>query len=220
MAKNEKCLIVCNGSLTKKLLNSFTKLNKPRRVIDIIACDGASEFLYVNKVAPDVIIGDLDGIAKKTLEYCKRKKVSIKKVVDQNRNDLEKAIGYAVSKKYRRVYVIGFSGKRFDHTLNNLSVLKKFHKRVELCMFDDNFEMRFVNRKIEFGYRKGKVVSLIPMPYASGITTYGLKFALKNRRLEFGVSEGALNESTCGKIVVSIKRGLLLVIKEHFGLVG
>jgi len=206
--------------LYKKLLFSFTKLNKPRRVIDIIACDGASDFLYRNKVMPDAIIGDLDGITERTLEYYKRKKVSVKKVVDQNRNDLEKALGYAVQKKYERVYIIGFAGKRFDHTLNNLSVLKNFHKKIELCMFDDKFEMRFVNRNIEFGYRKGKIVSLIPMPVASGITTSGLKFPLKNGKLEFGISEGALNESISSMVRVSIKKGLLLVIKEHFGFIS
>lgn len=211
------CLIVCNGTLNKKLLFSFKKLNKPRKVIDIVACDGASDFLYVNKVMPDVIIGDLDGITKRTLEYYKRKKVSIKKVVNQNRNDLEKALGYAVLKKYRRVYVIGFSGKRFDHTLNNLSVLKKFHKKCDLRLYDNQFEMIFVNRKIEFDYRKGRVVSLIPMPEAGGVTTKGLKYALKNEKLEFGIREGALNVSVGDRVSISVKKGLLLVIKEHFG---
>jgi thiamine pyrophosphokinase len=196
------------------------KLNKPRRAIDIIACDGASEFLRKNNLIPQDIIGDMDGTTKQTLEYYKSKKVSVKKVIDQNRNDLEKALGYAVGKKYKRVYVIGFSGKRFDHTLNNLSVLKKFHKKTGLILYDDNFEMRFVSEKTEFGYRDGKVVSLIPLPKASGITTYGLKYALKNGKLEFGVKEGALNESIGSKVSISIKSGILLVIKEHFGVIG
>lgn len=214
------CLIVCNGALNKKLLFSFTKLNKPRRVIDIIACDGASEFLYVNKIMPDVIIGDLDGITKKTLDHYKRKKVSVKKVIDQNRNDLEKALGYAVEKKYKQVYIIGFAGKRFDHTLNNLSVLKKFHRKAKLVLYDGSFEMWFVNKKFAFSYRNGKVVSMIPMPFAGGITTSGLKYALKNGRLEFGMKEGALNESIGSRVSISVKSGLLLVIKKHFGEIG
>jgi len=211
------CLIVCNGTLNKKLLNRFIKLNKPRRVIDIIACDGASDFLYRNKVMPDVIIGDLDGITKKTLQYYKRKKVSVNKVVDQNRNDLEKSLGYVVGKKYKRVNVIGFAGMRFDHTLNNLSVLKKFCQKCDLRLFDNQFEMRFVNRTVEFDYPKGKVISLIPIPSASGITTSGLKYPLKNGKLAFGVKEGALNESIGNKVSISLKKGSLLMIKEHFG---
>ena len=71
--KLKSCLIVCNGHFTKKELNSFTKLNKPRKVIDIIACDGASDFLRRCNVIPDVIIGDLDSVNPQTLKYyCKK----------------------------------------------------------------------------------------------------------------------------------------------------
>lgn len=209
----KKCLIVCNGSLTKKLLNRFTN-NKLRSHYNIISCDGASDFLYRHKVFPDVIIGDMDGIEPKTLKYFKSKKVRIKTVEDQNQNDLEKALGFAISKKFNKVNIIGFVGKRFDHTINNLSILKKFYMKADIIVYDLNFEIRFIKKNIKLDCRIGDVVSIIPLFKASGIKTSGLKHPLKNESLEFGVREGALNEAVDKTVSVSFKNGHLLLLRQ------
>lgn len=204
-------MIVCNGHFTKKELNSFTKLNKPRRVIDIIACDGASDFLKVHNILPDVIIGDLDSAKPATLKYFSKKKVLIKKVYDQNKNDLEKAIIYALSKKYKLINIIGLTGKRLDHTLNNISVLRKFHKKADIRFYENGFTGRIISKKTGLTCNIGDIVSLIPLPKATGITTKGLKYPLKNESLEFGVRSGALNEASLTKVNISIRSGILLL---------
>ena len=93
------CIIVSNGKIYKKDLIKLLEFNKPRRAISIIACDGASDFLKSCEVIPDIIIGDLDSVKPQTLKYFSRRKVTVKKVINQNKNDLEKAILYALSKK-------------------------------------------------------------------------------------------------------------------------
>ena len=208
----KECLIVCNGQLTKKELSQFTKFNKPRRAINIIACDGASDFLKSCGVIPNVIIGDLDSAKPETLKYFSKKKVIVKKVFDQNKNDLEKAITYALSKKFRVINIIGFGGKRLDHTLNNLSILKKFYRKAKIKIYENGFVGEIIGKHAEFECRIGSVVSLIPLPKAAGVTTNGLKYSLKNGTLEFGVREGALNEAVESKIRISLTNGHLLVL--------
>lgn len=210
----KECLIVCNGHFTKKELNSFTKLNKPRRVIDIIACDGASDFLRKHKVLPDVIIGDLDSVKPATLKYFSAKKVLIKKVYDQNKNDLEKALMFSLGKKYKLIHIIGLSGKRLDHTLNNISVIKKYHRKADILFCENGFTGRIISKKIELNCRIGDIVSLIPLPKATGITTSGLKYPLKNGTLEFGVRSGALNEAVSEVVNISLKKGCLLLLNK------
>ncbi len=207
-------MIVCNGHLTKKDLYRFTKLNKPCKVIDIIACDGASDFLKTANVTPDVIIGDLDSVKPRTLKYFSKKKVLIKQVKDQNKNDLEKAIKYAISKKCRDINIIGFAGKRLDHTLNNISILKKYHKKAKIRIYENEFEGMIISSKVEFSCKIGDTVSLIPLPKAIGVITSGLKYLLKNETLLMGVRSGALNEAVSEDVKVSVRKGELLIFKS------
>ncbi len=211
------CLIVCNGKLTKRLLAGFTEKNKPRKVIDIIACDGACNFMHRNKFKPDVIVGDIDSANLKAVNFFKKHGVKIKKDPDQYSNDLEKSLRYAIKNKYKKIYIAGFGGKRFDHTLNNLSVLKKYYKKAGIILYDETFMYSLVNKKIEFDYKIGEVVSLIPLPKAAGVKTSGLKYALNGGILELGIREGGMNEAITEKVSISIKKGDLLVFRKHFG---
>jgi thiamine pyrophosphokinase len=209
------CLIVCDGSLSKKLLDKFVKLNKPRKQVEIISCDGASDFLRRHSVMPDYIIGDLDTIKPKTLAYYKNKKVIVKKNLNQNKNDLEKALDLAFSKRFKNISIIGFSGKRFDHSVNNLSILKRYYRKANIMVYDNMFEMFIINKSAEFNCKKGDIVSLIPLPEAKGIKTTGLKYPLKNETLTFGKREGALNEAAGNFVKIVINKGALLVFKMY-----
>jgi len=210
-----RALIVCNGELQKSLINKFTVLNKPQKQLEIIAADGASDFLCKNKILPDVIIGDLDSISPSAKKYFTGKNVKIRRIIDQNRNDLEKCIGYAIDNGFIEISVVGFSGDRFDHTINNLSILKKFHRKANIKVYDRDFEYFFINKNIEFECKPGDVLSLIALPKAKGITTKGLKYPLNNETLEFGVKEGALNSAALKTVAIKYQKGYLLVIKQH-----
>lgn len=206
------CLIVCNGELSKKTLNKIIANNKPR--LQVISCDGASEFLRKCNLTPDYIVGDLDSITTSTLAFFKKKKSSIKKVVNQNKNDLEKALDLAISKKINKIIITGLTGKRFDHSLNNLSILKKYNRKAGITIYEKGFEMRLIKKSAEFAAKPGDIISLIPLPKASGVKTEGLKYKLNNETLDFGKREGALNEAVENNIKIWIAKGDLLIIKE------
>ena len=207
----KKCLIAANGLLTKAELERFTKLIKPRKVIDIIACDGASDFLLKEKITPDAVIGDMDSASAATIRTLTAAGVPFIKQAAQDKNDLEKALDYALSEKYTEINVIGFTGKRFDHSLNNLSILLRYSKRSLLKMYDDKFRYYFVRDKIELTCAVGAAVSLIPLSKASGVKTSGLKYPLNKEALKLGKREGALNEAVSESICIKLKKGVLLV---------
>jgi thiamine pyrophosphokinase len=184
----------------------------------IISCDGASDFLYRHKVIPDYIIGDLDAIKPETLAYYKKKKVVVKKIADQNSNDLEKAIKLAISKNLKNISIIGFTGRRYDHALNNLSIIKRYYKKAKIRIYDNQFEMFIISKSYEFNCKKGDVVSLIPLPEANGVKTTGLKYPLNRETLVFGKREGALNETTGNYVRIEVRIGELLVCKSYSSL--
>ncbi|MGA2667607.1 MAG: thiamine diphosphokinase [Ignavibacteria bacterium] len=216
-SKAKACLIVCDGSISKKLIHSFVQSASKRTIIPIISADGASNTLFKLKIKPQYIIGDLDSIKFDVFDHYLELGVEIKQVREQEHNDFEKAIMFAISRKFKKIYVIGFAGKRTDHTLNNFSLLKKYSKKINITYIDDEFEISFARMNEEFEYQKGEVLSIQGMPAAFGVTTYGLKYPLHNETLEFGKREGALNEAIEDHIRIEFKKGDLLIFKKHFG---
>lgn len=189
-------------------------------MLNIIAADGAADFLFRHKIIPDSITGDFDSISTDTLRYFKTKKVTINKVADQNSNDLEKAIRLSQLMKMKKIFVIGYGGRRIDHTLNNFSILKKYYGKAEIHFIDDTFEIFFSAKPVKFSYKKNETLSIFALDEKVRVTTEGLKYNLKNETLQFGVREGALNSTSSTNINLNVTKGTLLIFKKHFGEIG
>lgn len=212
MQKNNNCLIVLNGDINLHLLTDFINTQHPV----IISADGASNFLYKHKIIPHYIIGDLDSITKLTFNFFKSKNVEIFTDIDQDYSDFEKAINLALKLKLKDICVIGYEGKRVDHTLNNFSIMKKYYKKCEIKCIDIAYEAFFIKQKIKFNYPILQTISLLAMPKASGIKTKGLIYPLENETLEMGKREGALNVSNDKTVSIEFSKGDLLLFKKHF----
>jgi thiamine pyrophosphokinase len=78
-------------------------------------------------------------------------------------------------------------------------------------MIDKEFEIFYVKNNVSFKSVPGKTVSFMAMPVAKGISTKGLKYALKDETLEFGIREGTLNKTSAKTINISFKSGNLLL---------
>ena len=112
-------VIIANGEFP---IHSIP-LNKLNEAESILACDGAADYLLKKGYVPDIIIGDLDSISSKN----KRKYLDIiVEIKDQSKNDLRKAIDYAIGNNINDIIIIGASGKREDHLIGNIFSLLKF----------------------------------------------------------------------------------------------
>ena len=204
---------MCNGEIHRPTLLKFVN----QKDIFLIATDGAANVLHKYSIVPNVIIGDLDSIKYETLRHFKNKKVIIRRVFNQDQNDLEKAILHAINHKLRNIYVMGFSGGRLDHTLNNLSVMRKYFRKCSLTMIDKEFEITFIDKNSLIDYWSDKTISLFAFQKVSGIKTQGLKYPINDESLEFGIRQGTLNSSSSKTVQIEIGKGVLLLFKKHFG---
>ena len=207
-------LIICNGDIDEKFLRRIVKSN---RRPTLIAADGASNTLKLIKVIPDYITGDLDSIKSSVLKYYRHQDVKIKKIPEQEHTDFEKSIKLALTLKLKNLRVIGYGGKRIDHTINNFSVLKRYHKKADIRFVDAEFEVFYTDKAAEFNYRKGDTISFLGMPKAAGVKTRGLLYPLNDEPLEFGLREGILNQASLDKIKIAMKAGNLLIFRKHYG---
>jgi len=210
MEKTE-AIILLNGKLHFNIFKKYFDKNTY-----LICADGAANSIKKRNIIPNIIIGDLDSAKKSTLKYFRKKGVLIRKIDEQETTDFEKALMYSIENNFKNILIFGASSNRQDHTLNNYSVLKRYSKALNLKIIDSKFEIFFIDRSIVFDYPKGKSISMMPIPFAGGITTSGLKYQLDKEDLEFGLREGTLNISEKNSVSINFEKGDLLLFKRHF----
>jgi thiamine pyrophosphokinase len=206
--KVNRLLIICNGDIPKRKI-----IFKILKEIDFIICaDGGANHASKLDITPDLIIGDMDSISAKT--QIRFKKIKTIKIDDQNSTDLEKALTHALTLKPEFVYITAAFGDRIDHSLTNLSILRKYNNKLNIEIITNNNILRLISKPIEFNGKIGDTISLVPLGKVSRIKTQGLKYPLNNEELEFGIREGQSNEIISNPVKIDFKKGELFVITD------
>ncbi len=205
-----KALIIANGKPPRK--SDLLWLRK-RGYEFLIAADGGANWLAKVDILPDLIIGDLDSIGENALRKFEER-VKIKKIKRQNDTDVEKAIKYAVSKKFEEVILLGASGDRLDHTLCNIGNLLKYADKIKIGMLHEKSFARVYKGEFELRTEPGETISFYAFSDDCLITARGLKYKLENEPLPFGVRSSTSNVAL-GK-AIKIKAGgcKIILIRE------
>ena len=208
-----KGLIICGGSVEdtqylKRYLND----------IDLVICaDRGGMYAKQMGIMPHLLLGDMDSIPKDVLNYYKENKVEMELFPsEKDMTDSEIAIWRAVSMGCDELVIMGAVGSRIDHSMANICMLKKLlEKNIKAVIVNKNNEIRLINDSIELTKDEGYCVSLLPLTKkVTGITTKGLYYSLNDGELEMGISLGVSNEFVDDVAKITIKEGLLLVIKS------
>jgi thiamine pyrophosphokinase len=178
-------VIICDGQ--------FPKSEYPRYLVRsadfTICCDGAlvkylraSRSIFGEERTPDLVIGDMD-----TLSPAMQKKYSeiIVKVEEQEHNDQTKAVRWALEniEGLARIYIIGTTGGRLDHTIGNASLLMEYSRMFDLDArgiyieaVTDNGSAFAVNDTTEFDCGIGRQVSIFSPDNSLKIRSTGLEY--------------------------------------------
>jgi len=203
-------LVFCNGDmLSQKAIDPLLQ-GEPF----IICADGGANKARLLGIRPHAIIGDLDSISARTRKHFSR--VETIHIADQESTDLEKALEFLLKLLIPSAIVVGATGGRPDHSLANLSILKKYHKKIRLLFSDPFCDIQIIEGKIVFDAIVGSVISLMPLDRCEGIHTIGLKYPLDNESLELGEREGTSNIVISSPVQITVKSGclLLFVVKK------
>jgi thiamine pyrophosphokinase len=207
-------LIVCSGSIMD--YSHYKKYFEKAKYV--ICVDGGAKHIREMGIVPNVLIGDLDSISDVDFQYLKDKKVeTIKYPSQKDMTDAEIAVDFAADKGFEEIIIIGGIGTRLDHSLANVLLLKKLlDKGIKGILLNENNEITLIKDKIEIEKEKGVKLSLLPLSgVVEGITTKGLYYPLNNEDIEIGSSRGVSNEFKDEVAEVSIKSGILIVIKSR-----
>ncbi len=175
----------------------------------IVCADGGANIAARLGIRPDAIVGDCDSLSHATQRKFRNAEILYRP--SQYATDLEKAFDYCLEKRIRTIVVVGATGKRLDHTLSNMSIIRKYHGRLSIRCIDQYGEAFLVTKKNTFTVAVGQIVSLVPLGKCRGVTTDGLRYQLTHETLEVGVREGQSNVATKGRVKISVNHGTLLI---------
>lgn len=207
-------LIISGGELNSNFLKEFIKNNN---INNIIAVDKGLEALDENGILPNYIVGDFDSINKNVLSKYENNAEVIKLNPEKDFSDTHMALKLAIKIKSTSIYILGAMGKRIDHALANIHILKEaLDNNIECKILDSNNEIQLITTgKYKVGNFGYKYVSLIPLTTkVEGITLTGFKYPLNNATLEIGHSIGVSNELIKDIATIEIKSGILIFIKS------
>ena len=206
-------LIICNGEI-----RDFSFYKKYFNKADLVICaDGAAYHMSRFGVVPHILIGDFDSITTDEYNHFLRQGVKIKKFpAEKDKTDTELAVEYALDAGCREITLIGAVGSRIDHTLSNVFLLKKIVES-GACgwIVDEKNQLTLIKKNITLVKEHNEKVSILPLSEkVEGITTKGLYYPLCNATLVHGSSRGISNEFTGVTAEITVKKGLLLVLKS------
>ena len=193
------------------LLNGEPPTNPPNiSNYDIIcATDGAYQFLEKNKIKPNFISGDFDSIENLP------KDIEVIHTPNQDFTDFDKILQILFEKGFKNVDVFGASGKEQDHFLGNLHTAIQWKNKISLTFFDNHSRYFLADKNTEILNSVDKIISLVPFPEATNITTKGLQYPLQDEKLTFGQRIGTRNKAIKNKVEISFKTGEMFIFINH-----
>lgn len=185
----------------------------------VIAADGGAAHVESAGGVCDVIVGDQDSVPGATLD---RARAAGADILDfptaKDATDGELALREALHRGASSITIVGaLGGPRVDHLLANVALLAHPDlRRVDAVIEDAAHRIWLVSESSSWRGDAGDCVTLLAVGGdAHGVTTHGLRYALRDGTLSHGSSLGVSNEMTGRKAGLSVARGSVLVIHEH-----
>lgn len=209
-----KALVIANGSV--KDIQFYKEQVVKGKDYDLILCaDGGMNNCLKLGLIPNIVIGDFDSIHNDSLDYIHSHDIEmIRYPKEKDKTDTELVLDYLIERNYKHITLIGCIGDRVDHSLANISLLKKLLDNGVLAyIVDEKNIITLINSEVTLENHKGKTVSLLPYSNCvKGVTTFDLYYPLKDHTLYRESSYGISNIILSDLAKVKVSHGDLLII--------
>lgn len=202
---NDWLLIADGERISKKKLQLLSQGKK------VIVLDGAYQYTKSCGLKIDVLLGDFDTINPIDLAEA-RKNLHVVEASNQNKTDLEKAIEYLDTVNVDSIHIAAATGKRLQHTLYNLLILKKYHNDQRPLILVSEIEIirYYQDAEIEISGYENDNIALLGFPEGI-ITTSGLKYDVKDFVMQFEKHNSICNVLVSNHAHIKIIGGVLVI---------
>lgn len=188
--------------------NSFSKLYNKDDDEFIIGCDGGCKVLGDLNINYDLALGDFDSFSESLINPNITK---MKFKSEKDESDLELALDYALKLDPEKILIYNATGKRIDHLLASINLLKKY-KNNNIIILDEDNEIS-VSSSAVFLRNYYKYISFFSIAEETVISLRGFKYNLDNYHLSQQDSLCLSNEITTVGHLITNKE--VLVIKSR-----
>ena len=207
-----KALVLVNGELYKP--DVLRRRIRAETFDLVLGADGGARYAYTLNVTLNAIIGDLDSLSDLEQQGINNTEF-IAYPAEKDETDLELALLYAEEQGADQIIIVGALGERMDMTIANMLLIT--HASFSSCRIEvwHGEQTGWVIKPPgeDISGHTGDIISLIPMGgYASGITTRGLKYSLKDEKLSMVTTRGISNLLESPLAHIKLSEGLLLAI--------
>jgi thiamine pyrophosphokinase len=221
MAGPAHALIVADGDVDVAAMRRLAPGSPDGDEILLIAADGGAAKVLAADLLPDIVVGDFDSLRPAERVRLEGLGIDLREArADKDESDMELCILTAIEAGAARISILGaLGGSRPEHTLANIWLLAdpRF-AGVEIEILGNASRTFLVGTLDGPGHGRidgvaGDFVSLFPVGGpASGVTTEGLRFPLRDEELPVGPSRGLSNELLAQHGSVTTGRGRLLIV--------
>ncbi|MEG2016903.1 MAG: thiamine diphosphokinase [Clostridium sp.] len=182
----------------------------------ILAADSGADIVDKYDIEPDYLLGDFDSINGEVLEKLTKGVKTTKLPREKDFTDTHIAVLNAINMGAKEIVLLGCTGKRIDHFMANLCLLKvMLEYGVSGCIVDEMNEIYLIDKSSSINGEIGQVFSLFSYCEDTiGLTIEGAKYPLENYNLQQGDNLTVSNEFLKEQVEVIFERGSLLVFKD------
>lgn len=187
----------------------------------LIAADGGALLCSRWDLLPRMVVGDLDSLGVERAEDLGRAGVQvIAYPADKDESDTELAVRTALEAGADEIVLVAaLGGERIDHELANILLVAdpRLAGRIRAVRGDTTLSALHSGGSRRLSGAPGDIVTLLPLGDVSGVTTDGLRYALRGEDLRAGAARGLSNVLERPGARVSIAEGALIVVEISRG---
>lgn len=185
----------------------------PRENDFVIAADGGYQKLVDTGIHADLVVGDFDSLGK--IPHSENVIVlpTVKDVTDT-----WTAIQLGMERGYRRFYLYGCTGGRFDHTLANIQTVAYVAEQGMECRLYDHKQIItaiYNDTAIFDSDHRGFISVFAHSDVCEGVTIRGMKYELEDSELANCFPLGVSNEFLGRESSITVKNGIAILIYDR-----
>ena len=213
-----QALIVSAGEIDLDLINYYTSVSEFKYIIGV---DKGIEYLKLCNIKPTHLVGDFDSINKEVLEEYIGMEDITTRIFNPNKEgtDTELAVNLAIDLGVDRIFLLGGTGRRLDHTFGNIYISKTALDKGVNCFIIDKYNRIFIAGPGKVHVNKGNVYKYITVfPYeghVKGLSIKGVKHPIDVDVLEKENTQSISNQIIDKECTIEIGQGHLIIVQSR-----
>jgi thiamine pyrophosphokinase len=178
----------------------------------VIAADGGAGRCLDLGIKPDLIVGNTDSVEA----VAESEIAGIEKVLfprEKDRTNTEYAIDEAFDRHCSQITILGGTGGRIDHAMENMALLARYAGKVALVTRHGLLVGLGPLHECRLSGSTGALVSIVAWGENARVRSKGLKYPFDGERIEAG-SRGISNEISEGASSIYVITGTILLFVE------